>query len=93
MPPPANSLFGRAGTGPRAGQPQGNDLAGGVREPGRTIGDAATPASTYFPTTKFPGLIGTVSGTPPKAPTPVGVVSGSLHGAVPNVPAALRGCR
>jgi hypothetical protein len=70
MPPPANSLFGRAGTGPRAGQQQGTDLQVVCVNPAAPAGDAATPASTYFATTKFPGLIGTVSGAPPKAPTP-----------------------
>ena len=56
---------------PARRQPQGTRLPGRLREPGRTIGRRARRRPRpYFATTKFPGLIGTVSGPPPKAPTP-----------------------
>jgi Protein of unknown function (DUF3089) len=69
QPPPANSLFARPGTGPRAGQAQGADLQVLCVNPAAPAGGTAAITS-YFPTAKFPGLIGTLDGTPPKAPTP-----------------------
>jgi hypothetical protein len=69
QPPPASSLFGRPGTGPRAGQPAGSDLQVLCVNPASPAGGSAS-VDSYFPTTKFPGLIGTVDGAPPKAPTP-----------------------
>ena len=69
QPPPANSLFGRPGTGPRAGQARAR--ASRCCASTRRRRRAARPGITsYFPTGKFPGLIGTIDGTPPKAPTP-----------------------
>ena len=68
-PPPANSLFGRPGTGPRAGQAQGADLQVLCVNPAAPAGGPAS-IDAYFPTARFPGLLGTVAGTPPKAPTP-----------------------
>jgi hypothetical protein len=68
-PPPANSLFGRPGTGPRTGQAGAGQLQVLCVNP---VDPAASSgrASAYFTTTKFPGLIGTVSGPVPKAATP-----------------------
>ena len=68
-PPPANSLFGRPGTGPRAGQAQGADLQVLCVNPAAPSGGGAS-IDAYFPTARFPGLLGTVAGTPPRAPTP-----------------------
>jgi Protein of unknown function (DUF3089) len=67
--PPANSLFGRPGTGPRAGQPNAAALQVLCVNPAAPSGGTAT-LTLYFTTTKFPGLIGTVSGPTPSAPTP-----------------------
>lgn len=67
--PPADSLFGRPGTGPRTGDAGASDLQVLCVNP---VDPAAASgrASAYFTTTKFPGLIGTVSGPVPKATTP-----------------------
>jgi Protein of unknown function (DUF3089) len=67
-PPPANSLFGRPGAGPRAGQGAGSDLQVLCVNPAAPGGGNALVTS-YFPTLTFPGLLGTVAGAPPKAPT------------------------
>jgi len=67
--PPANSLFGRPGTGPRAGQPTATDVQVLCVNPASPSGGTAT-LTPYFTTTRFPGLIGTVSGPVPSAPTP-----------------------
>jgi Protein of unknown function (DUF3089) len=67
--PPANSLFGRPGTGPRAGQPKASDLQVLCVNPASPSGGSAT-LTPYFTTSRFPGLIGTVSGPVPSAPTP-----------------------
>jgi Protein of unknown function (DUF3089) len=67
--PPANSLFGRPGTGPRAGQPTAANLQVLCVNPASPSGGSGT-LIPYFTTTKFPGLIGTVSGSVPSAPTP-----------------------
>jgi hypothetical protein len=69
QPPPANTLFGRPGAGLRAGQKQGADLEVLCVNPAAPAGGAA-PVTSYFTTTKFPGLIGTVGGAVPTAPTP-----------------------
>jgi hypothetical protein len=68
-PPPANSLFGRPGTGPRAGQAQSTDRQVLCVNPAAPSGGNALVTS-YFPTLRFPGLLGTVAGPVPKAPTP-----------------------
>jgi hypothetical protein len=68
-PPPANTLFGRPGAGLRAGQKQGADLQVLCVNPAAPAGGSAAVTS-YFTTTKFPGLIGTVGGAVPTAPTP-----------------------
>jgi hypothetical protein len=67
--PPADALFGRPGTGPRTGQAGASNLQVLCVNP---VDPAAASgrASAYFTTTKFPGLIGTVSGPVPKASTP-----------------------
>jgi Protein of unknown function (DUF3089) len=67
--PPANSLFGRPGTGPSAGQPTASDLQVLCVNPASPPGGTGT-LTPYFTTTKFPGLIGTISGPVPSAPTP-----------------------
>ncbi|MGO9874402.1 MAG: DUF3089 domain-containing protein [Acidimicrobiia bacterium] len=69
QPPPSGSLFGRPGAGPRAGQTQTADLQVLCVNPAAPAGGSA-PIVSYFPTAKFPGFIGTVSGPPPTAPTP-----------------------
>jgi hypothetical protein len=69
-PPPANTLFGRPGAGLRAGQKQGADLQVLCVNPAAPAGDASAAVTSYFSTTKFPGLIGTVGGAVPTAPTP-----------------------
>jgi hypothetical protein len=68
QPPPADALFGRPGTGPRTGQ-AGAGLQVLCVNPVDPA-EASGRASAYFTTTKFPGLIGTVSGPVPKASTP-----------------------
>jgi hypothetical protein len=70
QPPPANTLFGRPGAGLRAGQKAGTDLQVLCVNPAAPAGTDTTPVNSYFTTTKFPGLIGTVSGAVPKASTP-----------------------
>jgi hypothetical protein len=67
--PPPNALFGRAGTGPRAGQAHGIDRQVLCVNPAAPSGGSA-PVTSYFPTLRFPGLLGTVAGPVPKAPTP-----------------------
>jgi hypothetical protein len=69
QPPPANTLFGRPGAGLRAGQKQGADLQVLCVNPAAPSGGSAAVTS-YFTTTKFPGLLGTVGGAVPTAPTP-----------------------
>ena len=68
-PPPANSLFGRPGAGPRAASAAGHDLQVVCVNPAAPAGGAALLQS-YFPTLKFPGPLGAVSGAVPTAPTP-----------------------
>jgi DUF3089 family protein len=66
--PPPNSLFGRAGTGPRADEP-----ATGLQvlcvNPASPSGGSGS-LLPYFTTSRFPGAIGAVSGPVPSAPTP-----------------------
>ena len=64
-PPPANSLFGRPGAASTAG----HDLQVVCVNPAAPAGGAALLQS-YFPTLKFPGPLGAVSGAVPSAPTP-----------------------
>jgi hypothetical protein len=67
--PPANALFGRVGTGPRAGSGQ---------DPSTLQVLCVNPASLkgtgtlqpFLRTTRFPGPIGAAAGDPPSAPTP-----------------------
>jgi hypothetical protein len=68
-PPPANSLFGRPSTGPRAGTANAGGLQVACVNPADPAGGTA-PLHSYFTTTKFPGPIGGVSGPVPSAPTP-----------------------
>jgi hypothetical protein len=68
-PPPANSLFGRAGTGLRTGAAGAHDLQVACVNPAAPAGGSALLQS-YFPTLKFPGPLGAVSGAVPAAPTP-----------------------
>jgi len=68
-PPPANALFGRPGTGPRAGQADDTDQQVLCVNPAAPTGGNALVTS-YFPTLRFPGLLGTVAGPVPKAATP-----------------------
>ena len=67
-PPPATQLFGRPGTGPRAGQAQDSDRQVLCVNPAAPSGGSA-PVTSYFPTLRFPGLLGTVAGPVPKAAT------------------------
>jgi hypothetical protein len=68
-PPPANALFGRPSTGPRAGSAGGQNLNVVCVNPADPAGGTAS-LHTYFTTSKFPGPIGAVSGPVPSAPTP-----------------------
>ncbi len=68
-PPPANSLFGRPNTGPRAGTASQSNLQVACVNPADPAGGSA-PLHPYFTTAKFPGPIGGVSGPVPSAPTP-----------------------
>jgi hypothetical protein len=67
-PPPPNSLFGRAGTGSRAGA-QSAGLQVLCVNPASPSGGSGS-LLPYFTTTRFPGTIGAVSGPVPSAPTP-----------------------
>jgi Protein of unknown function (DUF3089) len=69
QPPPGDALFGRPGTGPRAGQASAAGLQVLCVNPAALSGGTAR-LSSYFTTSKFPGLIGTVSDPAPSAPTP-----------------------
>ncbi len=70
VPPPAVSLFGRPRTGLRAGGPSSaQDLQVVCVNPA-AVGGGAALLHTYFPTLKFPGPIGAVSGAVPSAATP-----------------------
>ena len=68
-PPPPNSLFGRARSGPRAGGGSASGLQVLCVNPASPSGGSGS-LLPYFTTTRFPGLIGTVSGPVPSAPTP-----------------------
>lgn len=68
-PPPANSLFGRAGTGPRSGGGPATGLQVLCVNPASPSGGSGS-LLPYFTTSRFPGTIGAVSGPVPSAPTP-----------------------
>jgi hypothetical protein len=68
-PPPANSLFGRSNAGLGAASAAGQKLQVVCVNPAAPAGGGALLQS-YFPTLKFPGPLGAVSGAVPTAPTP-----------------------
>ncbi|HEX4778186.1 MAG TPA: DUF3089 domain-containing protein [Acidimicrobiia bacterium] len=67
--PPPNSLFGRAGTRPRAGTQSATGLQVLCVNPASPSGGSGS-LLPYFTTSRFPGAIGAVSGPVPSAPTP-----------------------
>jgi hypothetical protein len=67
--PPPNAVFGRVGTGPRAGSTQDpSTLQVLCVNPSSLKG--AGKLQPYLRTSRFPGPIGAVAPAPPSAPTP-----------------------
>jgi len=68
-PPPADSLFGRANTGPRANEGAGKDLAVLCVNPASLAGGTGS-LKPYNPSRPLPGALGALVGGIPSASTP-----------------------
>jgi Protein of unknown function (DUF3089) len=74
-PPPANSVFGRAGPGFFGTRVDPSKLEVLCTNPASLPGGSGT-LRTLFRTERFPGVIGAVAGDPPAAPTPWAALPG-----------------
>jgi hypothetical protein len=69
QPPPADTLFGRVGVGPTANQQASGNLQVLCVNPASPSGGTG-PLLPYFPTARFPGILGAVLLQLPPIPTP-----------------------